>query len=270
MHLCALCGTSFPLTQATRVYCTELCEKKGWDRRKRARLKSIKNSANLRKCGNCNATFEAKVHNQLYCSVRCCQRVTRLAKHSRKMIVKAKNGSIDVNRSRNWRSPYTSVEIAALRADPLCILPHRTLRSQWKKCCELDIRRDKSLKCIFKRSVEARARYGKSVRNPENERRARFRRSIRRKPELVLAELRKFAHGHPYAEDIVIEGFATVLHLAIPPAEAFALAKAEVGRTSAQPFREQSFDPDTNYDARETGRQVARTSDIRAARGDGG
>ncbi|GJE14725.1 hypothetical protein FOHLNKBM_5800 [Methylobacterium longum] len=38
---------------------------------------------------------------------------------------------------------------------------------------------------------------------------------------------------------------------------------------SAQPFRERSFNPDIDYAGREAGRQVARTSNIRAAQGDG-
>ena len=66
-----------------------------------------------------------------------------------------------------------------------------------------------------------------------------------------------------------MEGFAILLRLAIPAAEAFKLAKAEVNRTSAQPFREQLFNPDIDYEARETGRQAPRASDLRAARREG-
>ncbi|MGU3407912.1 hypothetical protein [Methylobacterium brachiatum] len=99
--------------------------------------------------------------------------------------------------------------------------------------------------------------------------RKNFRERVRAKPDPVLDELRKLARGHTLAEDIVIEGFATVLRLAIPAAEAFKLAKAEVNRTSAQPFKEQSFNPDIDYAGRETGRQVSKASDIRSARGEG-
>lgn len=60
-----------------------------------------------------------------------------------------------------------------------------------------------------------------------------------------------------------------MLRLAIPAAEAFKLAKAEVNRTSAQPFKEQSFNPDIDYAGRETGRQVSKASDIRSVRGEG-
>ena len=83
-----------------------------------------------------------------------------------------------------------------------------------------------------------------------------------------MAELRNLARGNPHAEDLILEGFATVFRLAIPAAEAFKLAKAEVNRTSAQPFREQSFNPDIDYAGRETGRQVSRASDIRSVRGE--
>ena len=71
----------------------------------------------------------------------------------------------------------------------------------------------------------------------------------------------------PFAEDIVIVGFATVLSLAFPPAEAFKLAMAEINRTSAQPFKEQSFNPGIDYAVRETGRQVARASDLFSVKG---
>ncbi|QEE37593.1 MULTISPECIES: hypothetical protein [unclassified Methylobacterium] len=83
-----------------------------------------------------------------------------------------------------------------------------------------------------------------------------------------MAKLRNLARGNPHAEDLILEGFATVLRLAIPAAEAFKLAKAEVNRTSAQPFKEQSFNPDIDYAGRETGRQVSKASDIRSARGE--
>lgn len=56
-----------------------------------------------------------------------------------------------------------------------------------------------------------------------------------------------------------------MLRLAIPPAEAFNIAKGEVNRTSAQPFQEQSFNPAIYYKGRETDRQVPRASHIRAA-----
>ncbi|WP_139215676.1 hypothetical protein [Methylobacterium sp. UNC300MFChir4.1] len=187
---------------------------------------------------------------------------------------RAAEGTFEPHRSRRWRQAYSSEEIAALRADPRCMLPNRNLRSQWKKCHELGIPRDHDLRVVYERppEVSARAR-ARMKQNPEQLRvywrRSNFRRSVRKDPEGVLDELRCLARGHQHAEDIILEGFATVLRLAVPAAEAFKIAKAEVNRTSAQPFKEQSFNPDIDYAARETGRQVARASDIRAARGEG-
>lgn len=186
------------------------------------------------------------------------------------MIRRATAGSLDINRSRNWRSPYTPTEIAALRADPHCILPNRTLRSQWRKCIELSIKRDKALYDAPYQSPKTLERRKEKGRYPDKERRATFRRRARAKPDPILHELRQLAQDHYHSEDLVIEAFATLLRLTIPAAEAFKLAKAEVNRTSAQPFRDQSFNPDIDYEARETGRQMPRASDIRAARGDGG
>jgi hypothetical protein len=182
--------------------------------------------------------------------------------------MKAEAGTLYPERSRYHRDPYTPAEIAALRADPLCVLPNRTLAAQWKKCRKLGIRRDRSLYVVPYRSPESAAHQRAFKRPPAKQRRQYFRRRIRENPEPTLAELRQLARGHQHAEDLVVEGFAIVLRLAIPAAEAFKLAKTEVNRTSAQPFREQSFDPDIDYEARETGRQVARASDIRSARGE--
>lgn len=119
------------------------------------------------------------------------------------------------------------------------------------------------------RSPESAAHQKAFKRPPAKQRRQYFRRRIRENPEPTLAELRQLARGHQHADDLILEAFAIVLRLAIPAAEAFKLAKAEVNRTSAQPFREQSFNPDIDYAARETGRQVTRASDLRAARGEG-
>ncbi|MCJ2123434.1 hypothetical protein [Methylobacterium sp. J-077] len=138
------------------------------------------------------------------------------------------------------------------------------------KCGQLSIPRDKSLYVPQTISPAAKAhQYAQAAaRQPAHRRRWAFRRRVRANPEPVLAELRNLARGHRLAEDVVIEGFATVLRLAIPAVEAFKLAKAEVNRTSAQPFKEQSFNPDIDYEARETGRQVSKGSDIRSARGE--
>lgn len=180
------------------------------------------------------------------------------------MAAKAEAGTLYPERSRSLRGKYTPSEIAALRADPLCVLPNRTLAAQWQKCRRLGICRDQSLNVPFNRKAQKSRK-----RSPAMGRRKYFRRRIRENPEPTLAALRQLARGHQHAEDLILEGFATVLRLAIPAAEAFKLAKAEVNRTSAQPFREQSFNPDIDYAARETGRQVSRASDLRAARGDG-
>nr|WP_128083241.1 hypothetical protein [Methylobacterium sp. B34] len=125
------------------------------------------------------------------------------------------------------------------------------------------------------RSPEAVARRNEALkgrlayRHRDHDRRTNFRRRVRANPDPILTELRQLSRGHQRAEDLILEGFATVLRLAIPAAEAFKLAKAEVNRTSAQPFREQSFNPDVDYAARETGRQAPRASNLRAARGEG-
>lgn len=189
------------------------------------------------------------------------------------MTERAASGTFSLERSLNYRGHWRPDEVAALRADPKRVLPGRSLAAQWKKCQQLSISRDRSLFVPHNYSPEAQARRNSVRKTPEqsNEsaRRCSFRRRIRGNPEPTLAELRLLAQGHPLAEDIVIEGFATVLRLAIPAAEAFKLAKAEVNRTSAQPFKEQSFNPDIDYAGRETGRQVSRASDIRSAHGDG-
>lgn len=189
------------------------------------------------------------------------------------MMERSANGTFSNIQSRNYRGRWQPQEITALRVDPLCVLPGRSLLAQWKKCAELAIPRDRSLYVAHGYSAEALTRRRTIQKNPEQrraiQRRCYFRRRVRANPEPILADLRKLARGHPLAEDIVIEGFATVLRLAIPAAEAFKLAKAEVNRTSAQPFKEQSFNPDIDYAGRETGRQVSKASDIRPVRGEG-
>lgn len=136
---------------------------------------------------------------------------------------------------------------------------------------KLGIPRDRSLFVPANHSQASidRQRERKKEYAPAQARRGRFRRRVRANPEPFFEELRRLARGHQHAEDLIVEGFATVLRLAIPAAEAFKLAKAEVNRTSAQPFKEQSFNPDIDYAARETGRQMSRASDLRAARGEG-
>lgn len=196
-------------------------------------------------------------------------RTRRMARH-------AANGTLQPERAHGRHDPYTAQELAALRAHPRCVLPDRSLAAQWWKCEQLGIPRDPSMRARRVRSPEAMAKKIaqkkaelRSERGPIIWGRWNFRKRVRKNPERYLAELRQLALGHQHAEDLVVEGFAILLRLAVPAAEAFKLAKAEVNRTSAQPFKEQSFNPDIDYAGRETGRQVSRASDIRAARGDG-
>lgn len=202
--------------------------------------------------------------------------MSRIMSHTREMVRRAANGTLQPERAHGRHDPYTAQELIALRADPKCILPDRSLAAQWWKCEQLGIPRDLSLKARRLRSPEAMAKKIaqkkaelRSERGPIIWGRWNYRKRVRRNPEPYLAELRHLARGHQHAEDLAIEAFAILLRLAIPAAEAFKLAKAEVSRTSAQPFREQSFNPDIDYAAQETGRQMTRASDIRAARGEG-
>ena len=151
-------------------------------------------------------------------------------------------------------------------------MPSSTLAAQWQHRRRLRIPRDPSLRVLYKDSPEVLARRAAAEtkdKRAARHRRSRFRACVRADPGPVLDELRRLAGRHPHAEDLIEESFATVLRLAIPAAEAFKIAKAEVNRTSAQPFREQLFNPDIDYATQETGRQVARASDIRAARVEG-
>ena len=184
---------------------------------------------------------------------------------------RASSGTLNEMRCNTHRGYYTLDEIAALRACPHCILPNRSLKAQWDKCIQLGIPRDRSLHVAYWLTPEVKSR-PKSPPDPvlkkARQQRQYFRRRVRSNPEPILTELRTLSRGHQNGDDMIEEAFATVLRLAIPPAEAFKIAKAEVNRTSAQPFRDQAFDPDIDYEARESGRQVPRASDIRAARGD--
>lgn len=184
---------------------------------------------------------------------------------------RAESGTLDPAKDRSCRGYYTPKEIAALRADPSCVMPNRNLAAQWRYCRRNGIPRDPSLRVSYKTDLEKAA--NRAPRCPEERAAANhrwyFRRRVRANPGPVLDELRRLAGRHHLAEDLVVEAFATMLRLAVPAIEAFRMAKTEVNRTSAQPFREQSFNPNIDYGARETGRQVSRASDIRAARGDG-
>lgn len=266
MAACLTCSGEFEQGRPNRLYCSPSCRgaagRRAWRAHHKPPLTKIK-------CMNCQVAFMPKRAGVIYCSKRCGTRVATIQANCRRMVKRATEGTLDLNQVRTQRGPYTSDEISALRADPLCVLPNRSLRAQWMKCRQLGIPRDQSLNEPLKRSPESIDQQKAERRSrPNRWRRGNFRRNVRRNPGPILDQLRKLARGHPYAEDLILEGFATVLRLAIPPVEAFKLAKVEVNRTLAQPFRERPFNPDIDYAARETGRQVARASDIRAARGE--
>lgn len=227
-------------------------------------------------CANCQRSFEPRTATGIYCSPQCRHRMGGIISRSRGMVRRAAIGTLQPERAHGRHDPYTPQELAALRADPRCVLPDRSLAAQWWKCEQLGIPRDPGMRARRIRSPEAMAKKIahkkaelRSERGPIIWGRWNFRKRVRKNPERYLAELRQFARGHQHAEDLVVEGFAILLRLAVPAAEAFKLAKAEVNRTSAQPFREQSFNPDVDYAARETGRQAPRASNLRAARGEG-
>lgn len=270
MVRCAHCGEAFESTKSTQRYCSPSCRHRAHGRSWRA---AHQPTAPLRevRCANCRVPFQTKSSVKIFCSRGCARRVNKLKYTARRMVELAGSGKLEPARSRGYRGRYTPAEIDALRADPLCVLPNRGLCGQWRKCKALGIPRHPSLRVYPPLSPTAAARKEAS-RTPEYRRakgrRAYFRRKVRGSPEPILAELRQLARGHMLAEDVIVEGFATVLRLAIPAAEAFKLARTEVNRTSAQPFKEQPFNPAIDYAARETGRQVARACDIRAARGE--
>lgn len=227
-------------------------------------------------CANCRRPFELNHPHKIYCSSTCRERMSKIISRTRLMTARAANGTLQPERCHGRHDPYDAQELAALRADPRCVLPGRSLAAQWWKCEQLGIPRDPSMRARRIRSPEAMAKKVaqkkaelRSERGPIIWGRWNYRKRVRRNPEPYLTDLRKLARGHQHAEDLVVEAFAILLRLAIPPAEAFKLAKVEVGRTSAQPYREQSFNPEIDYEAREKGRQVARASDIRATNGDG-
>lgn len=261
---CDECGAAFAQALTKHRYCSEQCAIRARKAQYRLQLGEIH-------CTNCKASFQIIRWNQRFCSSKCSRRFDTILRITRNITRRTAAGVFDLKRSLTNRRPYTPAEIASLRSDPLCVLPNRTLRAQWVKCDQLSIPRDKSLYVAQTISPAALAhqKARASEMQPAYRRRTDLRRRVRADPEPVLAELRKLARGHRLAEDVVIEGFATVLRLAIPADEAFKLAKAEVNRTSAQPFREQSFNPDIDYEARETGRQMSKASDIRSARGEG-
>lgn len=269
---CELCGASFELTRPNRRYSSTHCWNVGHARAYKAAHKAPPVVLAPIRCGNCQALFTPIRRTHTYCSRPCAVRMGRLCAHSRKILRRGSQGKYNTKQSLTRKPLYTPDEIAELRADPMCVLPGRTLAAQWRKCLKLGIARDQSLMVNYPASSESIARAVAKI-TPEQrrqrERRKCFRRRIRENPEPLLEELRQLARGHQYAEDLILESFATVLRNCIPAAEAFKLAKAEVNRTSAQPFREQSFNPDIDYAGRETGRQVSRASDIRSARGEG-
>jgi hypothetical protein len=227
-------------------------------------------------CANCRRPFEPRTVTGIYCSAQCRNRMGKIISRSRGMVKRAANGTLQPQRCHGRHDPYTVQELADLRADPRCVLPDRSLAAQWWKCEQLGIPRDPSLRArrirspeqMEKKIAQKKAEL-RSDRGPAIWGRWNYRKRVRKNPERYLAELRSLAHGHQYAEDLVVESFVILLRLAIPAAEAFKLAKAEVNRTSAQPFREQSINPNVDYAARETGRQAPRASNLRAARGDG-
>lgn len=270
MATCMLCSAIFVSDDLQKIYCSVSCRIKAMHLRHREGRLSEKVLS--RKCGNCLIDFKPVQNGQFYCSAECRTRINSLLALTRKRVRRAASARHRPERASAYAGPYTLEEITALRADPHCVLPNRTLRAQSKKCAKLGILRDPSLFVRAYKSPEAAAR-AEANRSTEYitaaSRRRRFRHRVRGNPEPFFEELRRLARGHQHAEDLIVEGFATVLRLAIPAAEAFKLAKVEVNRTSAQPFREQSFNPDIDYAGRETGRQVSRASDIRAARGEG-
>ena len=262
---CLMCDKIFENLPITKWYCSSKCKIRG--HRSGIRLRPGRNIRPFRniECPSCRVKFETTVFDKIYCSDKCCQRVNTMRKSAR-LIEGLSASGVYVTRRQNYSGRWRPEEISALRADPLCKLPDRSLAAQWKKCFKLGIDRDRSLYADKTRSPEAARQ--RAARAPAKWRRQSFRRRVRANPEPTLAELRNLARGNPHAEDLILEGFATVLRLAIPAAEAFKLAKAEVNRTSAQPFKEQSFNPDIDYAGRETGRQVSRASDIRSVRGE--
>ena len=262
---CLMCDETFENLPITKWYCSSKCKIRG--HRAGINLRPRRNVQPLRKleCPSCRGSFDTTVFDKIYCSDKCCQRVSTMRKSAR-LIEGLSASGVYVTRRKNYSGRWSPEEISSLRADPLCKLPDRSLAAQWKKCFKLGIDRDRSLYADKTRSPEAARQ--RAARAPAKWRRQSFRRRVRANPEPTLAELRNLARGNPHAEDLILEGFATVLRLAIPAAEAFKLAKAEVNRTSAQPFKEQSFNPDIDYAGRETGRQVSRASDIRSVRGE--
>lgn len=270
MANCMACNNAFDSDSLQKIYCSNSCKNRAKYIRKRDSVSIWKELK--RRCCNCGVDFKTSHTGKIYCSIKCRVRVNDLLVLTRRRVSRVIAPTHRPELTGAWAGPYTSEEIAALRSDPHCVLPNRTLRAQWRKCAELGISRDRSLLAKRYRSPEDAARWAANLTTEYRtaaSRRKRFRHHVRKNPELYFDELRRLARGHYLADDIVIEGFATALRLAIPAAEAFKLAKAEVTRTSAQPFREQSFNPDIDYEARETGRQVARASDLRAARGEG-
>lgn len=270
MANCMACSNDFESDSHQRIYCSNSCKNRAKYIRKRDGVSIWKELK--RRCCNCGVNFKTAHTGKIYCSIKCRIRVNDLLVLTRRRVSRVIAPTHRPELIGAWGGPYTPEEIATLRADPHCVLPNRTLRAQWRKCAELGIPRDPSLHAKRYRSPKDAARWAANL-TPEYRtaasRRKRFRRRVRENPEPYFDELRRLAGGHQHAEDLVVEGFAIVLRLAIPAAEAFKIAKAEVNRTSAQPFREQSFNPAIDYEARETGRQVARASDIRAARGEG-
>lgn len=275
MTACYECGSTFIHHSYRRMYCSDVCQKR---RNARRKLEKYHNGVlsprpfHERRCENCQLVMITKDQFKKYCSLKCKIVLREMRATAVRLEKNAAKGTINLDRLHRWRGRWTPEELAALRADPFCVLPNRTLRAQWRKCHTLGIPRDDSLTARYRPSKETERRLA-ARKTPEYRRKAwhrgHFRRRVRADPEPFLAELRQLARGHQHAEDLVIEGFATMLRDCVPAAEAFKLAKAEVNRTSAQPFKEQSFNPDIDYAARETGRQVARASDLRAARREG-
>ena len=274
MAICKFCCAEIETSGTRRIYCSKACSRSACKSGVGLPTPKLKTLYRNIKCANCQILFTTNIENKKFCCQRCCKRVSKIGHMTRKMTERAKHGRPIIS-SHTHPGRWTLREIDALRTDPRCVLPNRSLRAQWDKCHELGILRDRSLLSEQGRSLEAVARKAAASKGPLAyrcrawRRRSDFRKRVRDNPAPEIAELRKLAGGHPLAEDIVLEGFATLLRLAIPAAEAFKLAKAEVNRTSAQPFREQSFNPDIDYAGRETGRQVSKASDIRSARGEG-
>lgn len=94
MRTCPICGTKFKEYRSSheKVYCSLACQKRGISIRCAARRKAARHAARqIVKCAECGKEFVQTTKLRIYCSKKCCNKVSHRSERARRSaIVKVK------------------------------------------------------------------------------------------------------------------------------------------------------------------------------------